>query len=157
MRNTSHAPLRDFNGRFIRASASPALPVMSVPSKLLLAEEFNSLQESYAELSTLMKNLLARFNSMLAATAPMPAPVVPVQQGNLFVPLIPGAGIHCMSSPAISLSLCTQFPDVNMAAIMAIIMHKFREADLYKLDPTNCNKKMAYIFNGSINLFEISN
>ncbi|KAG6825530.1 hypothetical protein H0H87_009318 [Tephrocybe sp. NHM501043] len=42
------------------------------------------------------------------------------------------------------------------AVIVAIITHKFKAADLHKLDPTNHDKEMAYTFNGSTNQFEVS-
>ncbi|KAG5331578.1 hypothetical protein C0989_007942 [Termitomyces sp. Mn162] len=93
----------------------------------------------------------------------MPAPPQPTvaatalaQPASAFVLPIMGAGIHGASPSPVSLSLPTQFLNVNVAVIMAIIMHDFRVADLHKLDPSNYNKEIAYMFNSSTNQFEVS-
>ncbi|KAG5725572.1 hypothetical protein E4T56_gene9085 [Termitomyces sp. T112] len=83
-------------------------------------------------------------------TAPTPAPALP---RPAFVPPIPGAGLNSASSTA-SLSLCTHFPNVNSVVIMAIISHEFKATDLHKLNPTNCDKEVAYTFNGLTNQFK---
>ncbi|KAG6898533.1 hypothetical protein C0993_006175 [Termitomyces sp. T159_Od127] len=109
-----------------------------------------------------MSELLTTISSMSNAAAPShtPAapqhavPVSPPQTISPFVPPIPGAGTNGASSA--SLSLRTQFPDVDAAVITAIITHEFKAADLHKLDPTNRDKETAYTFNGSTNQFEVS-
>ncbi|KAG6823342.1 hypothetical protein H0H87_001313 [Tephrocybe sp. NHM501043] len=53
-------------------------------------------------------------------------------------------------------SLCFCFPDIEAAIIVAIIIHEFKAANLHKLDPTNCNKGMAYTINSSTNQFKLS-
>ncbi|KAG6855831.1 hypothetical protein H0H87_010417 [Tephrocybe sp. NHM501043] len=58
---------------------------------------------------------------------------------------------------AAPLSLCTQFPNIKVAVITAIITHEFKAANLHKLNPTNCDKEIAYTFNGSTNQFKVSN
>ncbi|KAH0579953.1 hypothetical protein H2248_002773 [Termitomyces sp. 'cryptogamus'] len=107
------------------------------PSAPISCKEFSTLHDSHGKLSSLMKNLLKRLNGSPAATTPslIPATMVP-QTGGEFVPPISGTGINVV--------------------IMAIITHKFKATDLHKLDPTNCNKEMAYTFNGSMNQFEVS-
>ncbi|KAG6859875.1 hypothetical protein C0995_002601 [Termitomyces sp. Mi166 len=67
---------------------------------------------------------------------------------------VPGAESNGTSSA--SIFLCTQFPDVNVVVIMAIIMHEFKAMDLHKLNPTNCDKEMVYMFNSATNRFEMS-
>ncbi|KAG6867237.1 hypothetical protein C0993_005336, partial [Termitomyces sp. T159_Od127] len=124
-----------------------------------VTDKLTTLCDSHAELRAMMQDLLARFNSTptastsLFTTTPMPAPTLP---GPTFVPPIPGVGLNGASSAAF-LSLRTHFPDVDSAVIVAIISHEFKAMDLHKLDPTNCDRDVAYTFNGSTNQFEVSN
>ncbi|KAG6902173.1 hypothetical protein C0995_003455 [Termitomyces sp. Mi166 len=92
-----------------------------------------------------------------ASAPPAPgAPATPAQPANTFVPPISEAEINGMFPTTVPLSLRTQFPDVDTGVITAIIAHDFKVVDLHKLDPTNCNKEMAYTFNSSTNQFEVS-
>ncbi|KAG5717591.1 hypothetical protein E4T56_gene5241 [Termitomyces sp. T112] len=125
-------------------------------------EEFATLRESHTQLYTMMSELLTTISSMSNAAAPLhtptapqhAVPVSPPQTISPFVPPILGAGTNGASSA--SLSLRTQFPDVDVAVITAIITHEFKAADLHKLDPTNRDKETAYTFKGSTNQFEVS-
>ncbi|KAG5720962.1 hypothetical protein E4T56_gene413 [Termitomyces sp. T112] len=72
-----------------------------------------------------------------------------------FVAPITAVGVNG-ASIATPLSLCTHFPNVDTSVLIAIITHKFKAADLHKLNPTNCNKETAYMFNGLTNQFKIS-
>ncbi|KAG5352522.1 hypothetical protein C0989_001956 [Termitomyces sp. Mn162] len=130
------------------------------PVDVSILEELSMLHESQAELQSLMQDLMSRLHaspmaSLLLAAAAPPSTAA-LSEASTFVPPIPGAGINSASSAA-SLSLCTHFPDVDMAVIAAIITHKFKASDLHKLDPTNQDKEMAYTFNSLTNQFEVSN
>lgn len=48
-------------------------------------------------------------------------------------------------------SLHACFPNVKVVIITAIIMHEFKAANIYKLNPINCDKEVAYTFNGITN------
>ncbi|KAG6860705.1 hypothetical protein C0995_008290 [Termitomyces sp. Mi166 len=80
---------------------------------------------------------------------------------SMFVPPIPGAGTPVPGAgsngtSSASLSLHTQFPNVNVVVTTAIITHKFKAADLHKLNLTNHDKETAYTFNGATNQFKVS-
>lgn len=124
-----------------------------------ITDELSTLRKSQAQLRSMMQNLMSRLDTSLAAPLP-PAPLptqttMPFPSAGMFVPPVPGAGINGASSAA-SLSLHSQFSNVNPAVIVAIITHEFKATDLHKLDLTNRDKEMAYTFNGSTNQFKIS-
>ncbi|KAG6859682.1 hypothetical protein C0995_005745 [Termitomyces sp. Mi166 len=133
-------------------------------------EEFTALHESNQQLHSMMSELFATFSSILSTGTASPAIQMPPAttpntglqpSSSMFVPPIPGAGTPVPGAgsngtSSASLSLHTQFSDVNMAVITAIIMHKFKAADLHKLDPTNHDKETAYTFNSATNHFEVS-
>ncbi|KAG6894682.1 hypothetical protein C0993_011003, partial [Termitomyces sp. T159_Od127] len=157
-------PLRAPDGRFTRATPPPpTLPQTTMSTEAAVSvEDFATLRKSHAQLHTMMSELLTTISSMSNAATPShtPAapqhtvPVSPPQTISPFVPPIPGTRTNGASSA--SLSLCTQFPDVDAAVITAIITHEFKAADLHKLDLTNRDKETAYTFNGSTNQFEVS-
>ncbi|KAG6806096.1 hypothetical protein H0H87_003165, partial [Tephrocybe sp. NHM501043] len=120
---------------------------MSTPS----AEEFSELRLSVAALTDIVKEMSLRTASAAAPPAPSP---VNLPASSEFVPPISLTSTNGASLPP---SLHSCFPDIKAAVITAIIMHKFKAADLHKLDPTNCDKETAYTFNGSTNQFKVSN
>ncbi|KAG6881094.1 hypothetical protein C0993_002863, partial [Termitomyces sp. T159_Od127] len=61
------------------------------------------------------------------------------------------------TSVTVLTSLCAYFSNVEAAVITAIITHKFKAADLHKLNPANCDREVMYTFNGTTNQFEVSN
>lgn len=133
---------------------SSAQPAVSV-------EEFTALHESHSQLHTMMTELLTSISSMTsnsiatpAATPQDAASTVQLQVVSAFVPPIPGVGTNSTSTASITLH--TQFSDVDAAVITAIITHEFKAVDLHKLDPTNRDKKTTYTFNSSTNQFEVS-
>ncbi|KAG6900020.1 hypothetical protein C0995_004490 [Termitomyces sp. Mi166 len=85
-------------------------------------------------------------------TAPLTVSALPA---NAFTPPAPGPVLNGASSTA-SITLHSRFSNVNTAIIVAIISHEFKAADLHKLNPSNCDKEMAYTFNGTTNQFKIS-
>ncbi|KAG5341960.1 hypothetical protein C0989_006472 [Termitomyces sp. Mn162] len=87
--------------------------------------------------------------------APAPTAAPTTAAPSPFVPPIAAVGINGASFTA-PLSLCTCFPDAERSVLVAIIMHKFKAADLHKLNPMNWDREMAYTFNGSTNQFEVS-
>lgn len=119
-------------------------------------EEFAALQASNMQLHAMMSKLLTSISAL--SSVPMalqqPALAPSTLAGGPFVPPILGNSTNGASP--LPLSLRTQFPNVDAAVIMAIIMHKFKAADLHKLDPTNRNKETAYTFNSATNQFEVS-
>ncbi|KAG6855326.1 hypothetical protein H0H87_004919, partial [Tephrocybe sp. NHM501043] len=117
----------------------------------LSAVEFSELQSSVAALTDIIKEMSSRTAS--AATPPAPSPVN-LPASSEFVPPISLTSTNGASLPP---SLCSRFPDIKAAVITEIIIHKFKAADLHKLDPTNHDKETAYTFNGSTNQFKISN
>ncbi|KAG5721777.1 hypothetical protein E4T56_gene8156 [Termitomyces sp. T112] len=124
------------------------------------ADELGMLCESQNQLSTRMEQLLSRFESLTMhlplPTTPAAATAAAAQQASAFMPLIARVGANGVSTFTPPLSLQSHFPDVEAAVIAAIITHKFKVADLHKLDPTNRNKETAYTFNSSTNQFEVS-
>ncbi|KAG5721617.1 hypothetical protein E4T56_gene13137 [Termitomyces sp. T112] len=102
-----------------------------------------------------MTQLLAKVNaqppSSAFTTLPVPQPG-PLQTEGIFVPPIAAPGITGTSSAA-PLSLQSCFPDVKAAVLAAIITHELKAVDLHKLNPTNCDKEMAYMFNRTTNQF----
>ncbi|KAG6898154.1 hypothetical protein C0993_007053 [Termitomyces sp. T159_Od127] len=133
----------------------PALPETAT----LSAEEVAEIRNSHTQLKNMMSLLLEWIGSQ-ATPAPIPSlPTTAIKQNPQlappFVPPIAALGVNGVLS-AIPLSLCTRFPDADLAILAVIITHNFKAADLHRLDPTNCNRKTAYTFNGSSNQFEIS-
>ncbi|KAG5338303.1 hypothetical protein C0989_007608 [Termitomyces sp. Mn162] len=113
----------------------------STEAVVLLAKAVAEIRASHAQLQSLISQLLAKVD-MLPATSPL-------------VPPIAAVGVNDMSFAA-PLSLCTHFPNINSLALAVIITHEFKAADLHKLDLTSHDKKMAYMFNRTMNQFKIS-
>ncbi|KAG6843829.1 hypothetical protein H0H87_012783 [Tephrocybe sp. NHM501043] len=148
---------RDPSGCFVSA-VTPAPPIpdtipshqttMSSPS----LEEFSELCASVISLTEIMKEMALRIVPSPAPSAPSPA-ITPVVPSIEFVPPMSLTNVNSASPPH---SLCSCFPDIEAVVIVAIITHKFKAANLHKLDPTNHNKEMAYTFNDLMNQFEVS-
>ncbi|KAG6860242.1 hypothetical protein C0995_013735 [Termitomyces sp. Mi166 len=150
----------------VRATPPPSAPSPATAMSsdaTISAEEFTELCKSNQQLHAMMSELLATFSSISNTGTASPAvqappattqTAVPQPPLSMFIPPILGAGSNGTSSA--SLSLHTQFPDVNTVVITAIIMHEFKAADLHKLNPTNCDKETAYTFNGTTNQFKVS-
>ncbi|KAG6843274.1 hypothetical protein H0H87_006327, partial [Tephrocybe sp. NHM501043] len=121
---------------------------MSSPS----LKEFSELRASVMSLTEIMKEMALRIAPSPAPSAlsPVITPVVPSVE---FMPPMSLTNVNG-ASPLHSLHSC--FPDIEAVVIVAIITHEFKAADLHKLDPTNCDKEMAYTFNGLMNQFEVS-
>ncbi|KNZ80719.1 hypothetical protein J132_04693 [Termitomyces sp. J132] len=132
--------------------SSPASPEATP----LSANKVAKIRNSNAQLQALITQLISKVNAQpdpLPAIAPPTASESPAM--GPFVAPITAVGVNG-ASIATPLSLCTHFPNVDTSVLIAIITHKFKAADLHKLNPTNCNKETAYMFNGLTNQFKIS-
>ncbi|KAG6882465.1 hypothetical protein C0992_011611, partial [Termitomyces sp. T32_za158] len=131
---------------------------MSNQEAPISSKEVSVLRESNRELQAMMQEILGRLpQAGLLAASPSAETATPSpasQQQSPFVPPIAGIGVNGAYSSAAFLSLCTRFPDVDMAVIGAIISHDFKAIDLHKLDLMSCDKETVYTFNGATNQFE---
>ena len=134
--------------------ASPEVATLSV-------KEVAEIRSSHVQLQALITQLIAKVDAQLEPQ-PVPSfphstafPAGPTMAAGAFVPPIAVVGVNGTSFAA-PLSLRTRFPDVDTAVLGAIITHKFKAADLHKLDPTNRDRDTAYTFNGLTNQFEVS-
>ena len=141
------APDDRFTSPLARTMTPPPAPAEGAT---LSAEEVAEIQNSHAQLQALITQLIAKVDAQ-----PEPASTAAGQSPGAFVPPIAAVGVNGASFVA-PLSLCTRFPDVDTSVLAAIITHKFKAADLHKLDPTNRDRETAYMFNSLTNQFEVS-
>ena len=107
-----------------------------------LASAVSTLTKGIADLRTLLQTALhaptkrAAAPALALALALAPAPVAPTAPDVLSLN-VPSFSTPASINPtvAVSPSLLSQFPLVELAVIKAIVTHNFRATDLYKLDP----------------------
>lgn len=126
---------------------------MSDPTPAVSIDTFNVLSASVSDLGSLVKMMLQKMDVSKGTAAPTTVLAAHIPE---FVPPITAVTANGMSIIAPT-SICAYFPDIEAAVIVAIVTHDFKASDLHKLNPENCNREVAYAFNGSTNQFEISN
>ncbi|KAH0586788.1 hypothetical protein H2248_005639 [Termitomyces sp. 'cryptogamus'] len=122
------------------------------PSPTISTNDFNTLNATISKLGTLIRDMVTRMNTN-------GGPGCPVQASQAAAELIPLIMVVAANGTSIvtPTSLHTCFPNIEVAVIMAIIMHEFKVANFHKLDPTNWDKEVAYTFYSMTNQFKISN
>ncbi|KAG5336313.1 hypothetical protein C0989_012192 [Termitomyces sp. Mn162] len=115
------------------------------------ANVFNLLSESVTDLTNLVKDLALRMNANSSAVDPTLAMPTTKFMAPITTVLTNGMSV---TTPT---SLCACFPNVKAVVITAIIAHKFKAANLHKLNLTNHDREVAYTFNGTTNQFKVSN
>ncbi|KAG6843734.1 hypothetical protein H0H87_001086 [Tephrocybe sp. NHM501043] len=141
---------------------TPSLPVMSSTPPSPEPINITSLVATIADIAMIVQGLTAQHIASASSTNNAPNANVPAQatpSHNVPVPLANFVPPLMSNTPngVLPTSICSLFPKVKAAIIMAIIMHELRATDLHKLDSKYCHTDTAYAFNGLTNQFEASN